>query len=348
MKPQRQRLVDSRNGLSEYAESLEKLHDDFARYLGVIRQLVVYPIKSLGGVISETVELTENGLKIPGTGISDRMAMLALKQPGKNQDGEYEYRRLSQREIPELMKIEVDAGIESFNLNNSTGSGPRSLVGVSSNYLTAVEEQEESSVLVGSEIIKAVKGPKDVTAWIREIIRGIPKQRKIAKNIELLLPPVHSKRLVEPEHSGNIEAKTLFSDGGQILVASEETLNWMNGLLRTQHGERFTNIHMDAFRPNIVIAGNIPPNIEDLVDELRIPRNDARLILTSLCVRCAVTQVNRYGLRSDKEPLKFLSKQRPARPNSKKPTFGVNAVIPEHSQAKIITVGDRFRITEKK
>jgi uncharacterized protein YcbX len=70
-------------------------------------------------------------------------------------------------------------------------------------------------------------------------------------------------------------------------------------------------VSMDAFRPNIVIGGDIRAYEEDEFEELEIGNEGGRIIIPKLCIRCAVTSVKEDGVpRDDGQPLRELSKYR--------------------------------------
>jgi len=349
METYRDQLIATRRSLSKYEESLSRLPKRIRNAKGRVKDVFIYPIKALGGVRIEEAVVTSSGLEDAVTGFRDRMAMLALPKPGKKKGKPYDFIRFSQRDEPQLGQFTVNIGGKSMHLRHGT----HELSAIPRSHFEE-RDGEPVRVLMNSEgeIIEATRASDVVVKWIRERLRNtLSDPNYDIESLEMLVPTLDFARDVEAHNAGEEDAEILFSDGAQILVTSAETLAWVNALLKEEYGEKYRKIFMEAFRPNIVLEG-IPANMEDLIELLGIGfgAEAVELLLTALCVRCPVTQVERISAsRPDKEPLKVL-KQRPARPGAKKKpvTFGVNAVVSPDMWGKGIKRGASFRVMEQK
>lgn len=273
--------------------------------------------------------------------------MIAIRKPGVTATGEsYEYVRLSQREAaclalakPQLQFGELvyeAPGISSFP--------------IPFRELEPREGEPVSVKILGKgDVRKAVKEYGRITAWVRELLRELGDGFKgDIQQVEVLLPALDFERPVTDADHYHAPGRTLFSDGGQIHMASSTTLEWMNVNLERANGP-FERLPMAAFRPNVEIDG-LPPNVEDVAESLvvsGISRN-IRLQLGRPCTRCAVTNVHPETgkKRGDKEPIAWLAAKRPR--HDGEPTFGVNAAFPADEVGKIIRVGDAVEITGEK
>ena len=352
MKTSRAQLTGSRRSLPDYAKSLDEIPKDIKGLGGTVDDLLIYPIKALGPVRIESAVITSAGLEDVATGFRDRMVMLALRKPGSTNGQEYEYQRFSQRDEPALSRFSVRIGGSSMHLetlqNSQLNAIPRNIL--------EPRDGRQVSVLMNDdgEVIQALETPRvqPVRDWIRSSLRKLVSDPAYSlDDIELLVPTQDFRRAPEAHNRAGQAAETLFSDGGQLLVASEATLRWVNSLLKTEYGDRYRKIFMAAFRPNIVLE-TAYPHLEDLIKLMTIGQGSEAvdLLFAALCVRCPVTQVERIsGSRPDKEPLKVLQK-RPARPDgsSNKVTFGVNAVVSPEMWGRTITRGMPFTVQQEK
>lgn len=349
METYRDQLIATRRSLSKYEDSLSRLPKRIRNTQGRVKDVFIYPIKALGGVRVEEAVVTSSGLEDAITGYRDRMAMLALRKPGKKKGQPFEFRRFSQRDEPHLSQFSISVAGQSMYLRHGTNE----LSAIPRSHFEA-RGDEPVQVLMNpeGEIIEAAMASDVVVKWIREHLRKtVTDPSYDIESLEMLVPTSDFSRDVEAHNTGPEEAEILFSDGAQILVTSAETLAWVNALLKEEYGQKYRKIFMEAFRPNIVLEG-IPANMEDLIELLGIGFGSeaVELLMTALCVRCPVTQVERISAsRPDKEPLKVL-KQRPARPGAKKKqvTFGVNAVTSPEMWGKGIKRGSNVRVLSEK
>lgn len=347
----REELISARPEAREYAASLRSL-PHLAGMRGTIGDVVLFPIKALGGLkMNQGAKATDSGLTTPDGKLSDRMAMLTLKEEGELEEGHYDAVRFSQREegILVLMKPQYDGQTLTYT---APGVPPLSITPQELKRRDGERVKVRMFKKGKKRIVEGIREDGPVTAWVQEALSKLTNQPRYAiDDVDVILPPWDFQRNVEEMHRRNQEAETLYSDGGQILVASSSTLAWMNASLRRKYGETVRGIPMEAFRPNMVLNG-LPPNTEDLINYIHIGGTRERICMLfgGMSVRCDVTRVmQESGEKPDKEPLRWLKKNRPPRPdNLNSTTFGMNTVFPDTEVGKIMREGDPFIILSEK
>ena len=188
-----------------------------------ISQLFIYPIKSLGGIAKETVEITDTGFKY------DRRWMLVDE---KNIF-------LSQRSHAKMALLhtaETHHGIIVSHIINESAS---ILIPFKNEFTKKIQ------VSVWDDICDALEAPEEINNWFSSILQI---------RCKLVYMPDSTKRLVDNQYAENDEI-TSFSDGFPILMIGQSSLNNLNQKL-TQP------LLMNRFRPNIVFTGG-HAHIED-------------------------------------------------------------------------------------
>jgi hypothetical protein len=191
---------------------------DDSGYEFLISELLIYPVKSLGGISLKSALMTGKGFE------HDRRFMLV------NQENRF----LTQREFPELVFFKT------------------AIVG---NQLIITDNRDKCSVEVP---LKIVEGEHvDVQIWDDHcqallIDRHIGDwfSARLTKEVRLVYMHDDSIRRVDPEYAVNGEL-TSFSDGYPVLIIGEESLKDLNDKLENP-------VSMDRFRPNIVFSGGYP------------------------------------------------------------------------------------------
>jgi uncharacterized protein len=188
-----------------------------------ISELYIYPIKSLGGIAKETVEITNTGLK------HDRRWMLV--------DDNNMF--LSQRTHPAmalLQPAETDTSIVVTHKNNPTQS-------ITIPFYN--EGKEMIQVTIWDDVCEAVEVSTSCSNWFSDMLQ---------MNCKLVYMPDETMRLVDKRYAINNEI-TSFSDGYPILMIGQASLDNLNTKLSEI-------IPMNRFRPNIVFTGG-HAHIED-------------------------------------------------------------------------------------
>jgi uncharacterized protein YcbX len=123
-----------------------------------------------------------------------------------------------------------------------------------------------------------------------------------------------------------------FADGYPVLVANQASLDELNGLLAAQ-GDR--PVPMNRFRPNIVVAGDLPAYEEDHV--VYMESAAVKLALVKPCARCPIPDVDQDTGQRHLEPGNALQRTRSRELGV---IFGQNAIVAAPEGARL-AVGDR-------
>jgi uncharacterized protein YcbX len=184
----------------------------------LISELLIYPVKSLGGLSVKSAVLTDRGFEY------DRRFMLI----------DAHNRFVTQREFPELAFFKTAIlGDQLLITDKRDGSS----VAVS---LIAVEG-EQIGVQIWDDHCQAMLLDNAIADWF---------SARLSQSVQLVYMPDESHRRVDPAYAGNGEL-TSFSDGYPVLIIGEESLKGLNARLENP-------IPMDRFRPNIVFSGGYP------------------------------------------------------------------------------------------
>jgi uncharacterized protein YcbX len=133
------------------------------------------------------------------------------------------------------------------------------------------------------------------------------------------------KRLSDAAWAGTVEAENAFSDGFPVLVASQASLDDLNGRLVAQG---LAPVGMERFRPNLVLSG-LQPFDEDHIDELEIrtPEGPVTLRLVKPCGRCSIPNVDPLTAEATHQPGATLAGYRADARLDGAITFAMNAVV---------------------
>ena len=184
-----------------------------------ISQLVIYPIKSLGGVSLSSSEITDRGLKF------DRRWML-IDETG---------RFISQRTVAQLALLRVELeenGLKVFHVQN-----PDDFIGIPYNEKGSSTIQ----VQIWDDSCLALHVDQKFDEWF---------SKKLEIECRLVHMPDNSQRLLTPPHRNKEEINS-FSDSYPFLMIGESSLVDLNNRMAEA-------IPMNRFRPNIVFSGGTP------------------------------------------------------------------------------------------
>lgn len=320
------------------------LPENIAGVFGTIEAIRLFPGKALGALNVEMATVTTHGLSTP-EGLRDRSFMIAVKNRRAAHSSDPAYLRFSQREQPELALVrpEWDGCTLTY-----TAPGMDTLHIHPGELLPRSEHPVRVEVIPG-EIIPAVVENGPITARIRQFLSQF---RDDVDAIDVLVTSTRHHRMVADKHRCGQHAATLFSDGGQQLLASDASLAFVNDRMRTKprHKPLEGDVAMDAIRPNIQISG-WPAHLEDVAASAKIigardgTYRDIEMLFGDLCIRCSVTMVNNETgkRRSDGEPLATFGEARPRRlDGNRTPTFGVNTAFNHHHWMTAFRTGDHI------
>ncbi|MBY5992386.1 MOSC domain-containing protein [Ferrimonas balearica] len=271
-----------------------------------ITDLIIYPVKGLGGIPLAHSTLGVTGLPW------DRHWMLV--------DGAGRF--VTQRQLPALATIAT--ALSDHSLTLSRADAPPLV-------LPLVRDLTElTPVTVWNSQLAAYDEGAEASLWLTERLgafRGAPL--RLVRFNRAQSRPIKAKYLESGE-----QAHTEFADGFPYLVASRESLAELNRALAAKGS---TPVGMERFRANIVVDRLDGPFSE--LQDHRLSGSGFELGIRKPCERCPVTTVDQTtGQRPDpKEPLATLMTLNPLA--KKGAFFGGNAVLLA-GEGSAIAVGD--------
>jgi uncharacterized protein len=188
--------------------------------MATISELYIYPIKSLGGIKVNEVQITDRGFQY------DRRWMLT----------DTNNRFLTQREHTSMALLQTalaDNGIEVHQKNNQNNK-------IAIPF--AFDPKKKITVSVFDDICEAVTVSDEIDEWFSNYLQ-IP--------CKLVYMPDDSLRKVDSHYAIEEKNITAFSDGYPILMISEASLADLNERLEEA-------LPINRFRPNLVIEGVAP------------------------------------------------------------------------------------------
>lgn len=260
---------------------------DLPAPLGVVTDLFVYPIKSLGGVRLERAQIGDFGVAL------DRRWMLV------DDDGVF----LTQRVLPQMARVHVmpdgdgvhveTAGLDPIDVAPPDADAPR------------------RSVRIWDDTVEAQTYPAPVDAWFT---------RAIGRPCHLVYMPQDVRRPVDPAYAGP-DDRAPFSDAFPLLLLSRESLADLNARLVARGVDA---VGVERFRPNIVVDGTAGAFAEDAWGT--IAGGEVVLRVAKPCARCVLTTVDPVTAEPSPrgEPLRTLATYRT---RGGKVLFAQNALV---------------------
>ncbi len=196
----------------------------------VLKDIYIYPVKSLGGVRLGESEVLERGLRL------DRRWMLTDKNG----------RFLTQRGHPQMALLQVEPGPEGLTVFHK--NHPSERITIPYRPLT----DSFTTVVVWDDTVEAQLVSEEISRWFSARL-GIP--------CELVFMEESASRKLKPKYAVNGESVS-FADGMPYLLISRASLDDLNSRLSSP-------VPMNRFRPNLVIEG-ASPFAEDSWKEIRI------------------------------------------------------------------------------
>ncbi len=218
-----------------------------------VSQLNIYPVKSLGGISKQTVQLCSTGFEY------DRRWMLVDE---KNVF-------LSQRTHPQMVLLHTAQNDDGFIVSKYNDENLSIVIP----YVT--EAKKKLKVTVWEDICNAVVVSDEHNEWFSDMLHF---------KCKLVYMPDDAVRLVDKRYAVNNEI-TSFSDGYPILMIGEATLEHLNNKLKDA-------LPMNRFRPNLVFSGG-HAHIEDEMEKFSINDiNFLGVKPCSRCVMTTINQQN--------------------------------------------------------
>jgi len=222
-----------------------------------ISQLFLHPIKSCGGIAVDEATLIDTGFEY------DREWMVV------DREGDF----VSQREFPRLALIRPTLRSSDLVLRAP---------GMLALHLQLDAVEGPCRVRVWNDVVDAFDMGDLAAQWFSDFL-GQP--------LRLARFDPDARRLASARWTGDVQARTAFSDGFPLLVTSTASLAELNQRLTAAGHDAVT---MQRFRPNIVIEGMADAHGEDFVDTLQIhsPEGAVTVKLVKPCGRCSIPDVD--------------------------------------------------------
>lgn len=195
-----------------------------------LKDIYIYPIKSLGGIRLQESVLEERGLKF------DRRWMLVDKE------GMF----LTQRTFPEMALLQVEVGDSGLLVYHKNDLGHRILIPFQP------QTNHFFSVTIWDDVVIGQIVDQEVSKWFSETL---------GRECDLVLMPESTERKLSPKYAVNSESVG-FADAMPYLLIGQASLDELNTRLEVP-------VPMDRFRPNLVFAGGIPYE-DDTWDKVRV------------------------------------------------------------------------------
>ncbi|KAL5331965.1 hypothetical protein ACEPPN_001506 [Leptodophora sp. 'Broadleaf-Isolate-01'] len=298
-----------------------------------IKELIVYPIKSIRGISLPNATLTPQGL------LHDRRYLLLRPK----EDGGWAKMFVGNQPEMALFHCELPPSSPSSSPSSSTSPEsftvryrtptpaiasphPSQATTISIPFSPSLDDKVKTSIDFNT--IKSYPAwimDEETNAWFTACFGypvvlaffgdnlGIPKPKSDAVAASWL----QEMKTAIPSQASNVQ----FSDNAALLVTSEASLSDLHPRLA---GEEKA-VH-EKFRPNIILDGTEAWD-EDFWKTLTFPRSGGRVVLTSNCSRCTSVNVDlEHGKMGEGESGKLLKKMMKDRRvdtgNKWEPVFG--------------------------
>ncbi|KAK7329374.1 hypothetical protein VNO77_23536 [Canavalia gladiata] len=294
-----------------------------------VSAIFVYPIKSCRGISVSHAPLAPYGFRW------DRQWMVVNPQG----------RAYTQRIEPKLALVEVELPPEAYLENwEPTQDSYMVVKAPGMQPLKICLRKQQNEVADGISLWEwsgsAWDEGAEASQWFSDFLR---KPCRLVR-----FNTASEARPVDPDYAKG-KQETLFTDGYQFLLASQESLDALNEVLKEP-------IPINRFRPNILVEGCYPFS-EDLWTEIKISRFS--FFGVKLCWRCKMPTIDQETAIVGSEPKEILTKTRSGkliRPddsrNKNRVYFGQNLVwnhkeLSAKGSGKIIEVGDPVYVIQK-
>lgn len=273
---------------------------------GTIARLFVYPVKSCAGIEVQQALLTDTGLDL------DRAWMVVDAR------GMF----LTQRTLPRMALIQPQLKTEEMVLRAP---------GMLALHVAIDAVEAPATVTVWRDTVPAWDMGAVAAQWFTDFL-GQP--------CRLVRFDPEYRRLSSMEWTGGIEAPNQFADGFPILVASEASMEDLNGrMLAAGHAA----VGIERFRPNVVLAG-VGAHDEDRVDLIRVDggvEGEVHLQPVKPCSRCPIPNIDPATAQSDPAVGDLLRTYRQDKRLDGAITFGMNAIV-RQGAGQMLRMGQRI------
>jgi uncharacterized protein YcbX len=278
----------------------------------ILSEIILYPIKSCGGISLREVTVTATGLM---TGqIYDREWMVV----DANGVG------LTQREHPRMALITPTLKADTLELRAPGMLRLEIPLGLADPAHAAT-----LTTHIGEETLQAYDCDDLTAEWFTRAI-GVPcRLARFHADVE---------RAVSTQWTDGVAATTMFSDGYPILVAGAASLEDLNGKLRAAGREA---LPMNRFRPNLVIDG-VEAFEEDYAESFEI--GEVGLKPVKPCPRCPMPSVDQATGEFGPDPLDIMQSYRAKPELDGALCFGMNSILIA-GEGQRVQVGQEIAVT---
>jgi MOSC domain-containing protein len=321
-----------------------------------ITRLIIYPVKSCGGIELDECRIDELGLE------NDRRYMFVRPYSKRRDPQEWKqahaWQMITGRDYPNTVMIHPIPGPDGLLLrathlddlpdffiphNAETETIPVQVWDdvfdadriIMSASASATASATATDVNVSSDSMI------DLTEWLTRAVGtscDIVKTRSLEKHTR----GCRSEYDIKEERDSNVAVG--MADGFPILLCSEDSARWVNQQSKTP-------VSIANFRPNIVVDGD---NVDAFEEDfwLKVQAETTDLFIRKPCDRCVFTTVDpNTGVRNRTgEPLKTMRKYRLktatgySKPDSNRVYFGQNII--HGSVGETLKVGQSLKVVE--
>jgi uncharacterized protein YcbX len=276
-----------------------------------LSHLLLYPIKSCGGIAVREATLLESGLSAQG--VQDREWMLVTES------GQF----LSQREHPRMALIRPlpDGG----NLRVSSPGMGELLLPLA---WDAVADAPLRTVQIWDDAVRAADCGDLAADWFAAALRLKEPVRLVRFHHDAVRP-------TSVKWTGGIPSQTRFADGYPLLLIGQASLDDLNGRLRAAGRAA---LPMDRFRPNLVIDG-LEAFEEDYLASLSTGTAEIRPVKP--CARCPIPAIDQATGEPGPDPMDILQTYRANPRLDGGVCLGMNCIVSAGAGSRL-RVGDEL------
>lgn len=260
-----------------------------------LSHLLLYPIKSCGGIAVREATLLETGLA--AYGVHDREWMLVTEA------GQF----LTQREFPRMALIRPLP--EGGNLRVSCPGMGDLLLPVAWDAAAPTRH-----VQIWDDSVTASDCGDVAGNWFTEALDTRERVRLVRFHHDVVRP-------TSVKWTGGVPSQTRFADGYPLLLIGQSSLDDLNGRLRAAGREL---LPMDRFRPNLVVDG-LEAFEEDYIAYLSTGAAEIRPVKP--CARCPIPAIDQATGVPGPDPLDILQTYRANPKMDGAVCLGMNCIV---------------------
>lgn len=287
-----------------------------------LEQIILYPIKSLGGVSVRSALIESGGLQY------DRRYML-VTPAADGQSGVF----ITQRTVHPMALIDVAINVPANELTVWHRHAPTDVLTLPL-VPTPVPDNLLAVTVWDSEDVPAQLISAEADAWFTRVL---------GKPCRLVYMPATTRRTITSRHMRRdavADPVVSFADGFPMLTITQSSLAELNRRLADSGAEPMA---MTRFRPNLIVEGLCWPHEEDTWAAVAV--GEALFYGVKPCARCVLTTIDPATGNRGKEPIRTLSTYRSY---EHKILFGENLMPALASVGQTVQVGAALRVIERK